>query len=79
MSTRDDGASSGQVVSWIAMSGFMNFAVLADLTGNKPAQPDFDIFSFGAEQGVDPAGQGLNFSNLGLRLSFPKATPQQGT
>ena len=75
MSTRDDGASSGQVVSWIAMSGFMNFAVVTDLTGNAPQQPDFDIFSFGAEQGVDPAGQGLNFSNLGLRLSFPKATP----
>jgi hypothetical protein len=75
MSTRDDGSTSGQVVSWIAMSGFMDFAVLTDLTGNTPPQPDFDIFSFGAEQGVDPAGQGLNFSNLGLRISFPKADP----
>lgn len=75
MSTRDDGSKSGQVVSWIALGGFMNFAILADQSGSKPPLPAFDIFSFGAEQGATATAQGLNFSNLGLRISFPKAKP----
>ncbi|HUV97629.1 MAG TPA: hypothetical protein VMV98_09185 [Acidobacteriaceae bacterium] len=75
MSTRDDGLKSGKVVSWIALGGFMNFAILADQSGSKQPLPAFDIFSFGAEQGATTPAQGLNFSNLGLRISFPKATP----
>ncbi len=75
MSTRDDGSKSGQVVSWIAICGMMNFAVIKDQTGAIPPQPDFDIFSFGAEKDGPTQGRGLNFSNLGLRITFPKADP----
>jgi hypothetical protein len=79
MSTRDDGLKSGQVVSWIALGGFMNFAILVDQSGSEQPLPAFDIFSFGAEQGATTPAQGLNFSNLGLRISFPKATPLNRT
>ena len=72
MSTRDDGSVSGKVVSWIALSGFMNFAVIEDTSGNTPKQPDFDIFSFGAADNSQQLRQGLNFDNLGLRISFDK-------
>lgn len=71
MSTRDDGSVSGKVVSWIAMSGYMKFAVIT-----APPEPDFDIFSFGAEKNTPPSElrQGLNFNNLGLQISFREQT-----
>ncbi len=65
MSTRDDGSISGTVVSWIAMAGYMTFAVLKDASGSITPLPDFDIFSFGTDAG------GLSFSNLGLRIEIP--------
>jgi hypothetical protein len=70
MSTRDDGATSGKVVSWIALAGFMSFAVVEDTTDSTPKQPDFDIFSFGPAAGGKDLRQGLSFSNLGLRITF---------
>jgi hypothetical protein len=70
MSTRDDGSKSGKVVSWIAMSGFMNFGVVA-----APAEDDlpaFDIFSFGPPDPDQPAlRQGLSFDGLGLEITIP--------
>ena len=74
MSTRDDGSTSGRVVSWIAMSGYMKFAVITDTN-----EPDFDIFSFGAEKITPPdeLRRGLNFSNLGLQISFKKPTDEE--
>lgn len=78
MSTRDDGSVSGRVVSWIALSGFMSFAIVTDATGTEPAQPDFDIFSFGSAAGPAELRQGLNFSNLGLRIAFDK-TPHKSS
>jgi hypothetical protein len=66
MSTRDDGAVSGEVVSWIAMAGRMSFAII---TADK--QPAFDIFSFGPESGRGGEPQGLAFSALGLRMASP--------
>jgi len=80
MSTRDDGLSSGTVVSWIGMSGYMNFAMIQppppQLTQDpQPALPDFDIFSFGPDDGDEDAlRQGLNFDNLGLRITVPAAS-----
>ena len=74
MSTRTDDPVTGKVVSWIAMSGFMNF-------GTIPATdelPEFDLFSFGPD---DPAATslrtGLNFDGLGLQITIPSpgATP----
>jgi hypothetical protein len=79
MSTRDDGSTSGNVVSWIAMAGFMNFAVVKDTSDNTPKQPDFDIFSFGAAGSSGDLRQGLNFNNLGLRISFDKKSSSSAT
>ncbi|SFN54078.1 hypothetical protein SAMN04487859_104139 [Roseovarius lutimaris] len=72
MSTRDDGSKSGKIVSWIGMSGFMNFAVIPAMTDPNTGDelPAFDIFSFGAKPGDETAlRQGLAFSNLGLRVT----------
>ena len=67
LSTRDDG-TGGSAVSWLAMSGFMQFAVLKD---EEEEQPPFDLFSFGADGDEPVAGLGLCFSGLGLRIAFP--------
>ncbi|MCK5055654.1 MAG: hypothetical protein KAT34_03310, partial [Candidatus Aminicenantes bacterium] len=67
MSTRDEGSTSGKVVSWIAMSGYMTFTVLKDTSGSDKPLPDFDIFSFGMENG------GLSFSNLGIKIEYSDA------
>ncbi len=78
MSTRDDGATSGQIVSWIGMTGYMNFSIVPPVTGAEPKDnlPAFDIFSFGPDP--DKEGElrsGLNFSNLGLQITIP---PESG-
>ncbi|HEX8207343.1 MAG TPA: hypothetical protein VF587_14875 [Solirubrobacteraceae bacterium] len=67
MSTRDDGTKSGQVVSWIAMSGFMNFA----LVPATDKLPQFDVFSFGPDDATT-LRQGLLFDGLGLRITIPR-------
>jgi len=69
MSTRDDGSKSGQIVSWIGMSGFMNFAIIL---APEESMPAFDIFSFGPNDAQDTAlRRGLNFNNLGLKITIP--------
>jgi hypothetical protein len=72
MSTRDDGSVSGETVSWIAMGGHMDFAVIKDISGSDVPLPDFDIFSFGFDNG------GLSFNNLGLEIRFKKADVNKG-
>lgn len=74
MSTLDDGLQSGQVVSWIGMSGYMNFADI----GQSEDAP-FDVFSYGSDIVADSPGQGLAFRQLGLRLSHPLVEPEQGS
>lgn len=70
MATRDDGATSGQVVSWVAMSGRMSFAIVT-----AADQPAFDIFSFGPASGQGGTQQGLAFNALGLRIAYPVGHP----
>jgi hypothetical protein len=65
MSTRDDGGVSGTVVSWIALSGYMNFALIT-LPGQN--LPDVDFFSFGDAASPPGPRTGLNFSSLGLEI-----------
>lgn len=77
MSTRDSGATSGVSVSWIGMTGFMNFAIVPENTDED--LPAFDVFSYGPETDAqDTLRQGLNFANLGLQISTPIAPPQSG-
>jgi hypothetical protein len=74
MSTRDDGVKSGQIVSWIGMSGFMNLAIIPAIKADNPEDslPAFDIFSFGPDEGQENTlRQGLNFNNLGLQITIP--------
>ncbi|WP_232451640.1 hypothetical protein [Burkholderia ubonensis] len=74
MSTRDAGAS-GTVVSWFALSGFLDFAVVQANGGG-----DFDIFSFGSDEGQpDQLRRGLAYSNLGLLMTFPVKDPTDVT
>jgi hypothetical protein len=69
MSTRDSGAN-GQIVSWFALSGFLDFAVVEANDGNA-----FDILSFGSDAGQDQLRRGLAYSNLGVQMTFPVADP----
>ena len=79
MSTRAHGSARDPVVSWIGMSGFMNFAVITAVPGGTPAQdlPAFDILSFGPDpEHPDVLRQGLSFDNLGLQITIPPAIGQ---
>lgn len=67
MSTRDDGRTSGTTVSWIAMSGYMNFALIDPPPDQDPPLPVVDFFSFGS-LGLPVLRSGLNFANLGLEI-----------
>lgn len=70
MSTRDGGAN-GQIVSWFALSGFLDFAVVQA----NDSSGAFDILSFGSHAGEDQLRRGLAYSNLGVRMTFPVADP----
>ncbi|MDY7815323.1 hypothetical protein U0F71_06255 [Burkholderia pseudomallei] len=70
MSTRDSGAN-GQIVSWFALSGFLDFAVVQA----NDSSGAFDILSFGSHAGEDQLRRGLAYSNLGVRMTFPVADP----
>lgn len=72
MSILDDGLKTGQVVSWIGMTGYMNFADMG-----QPGQP-FDVFSYGSDTVGDTPRQGLAFRQLGLSLAHPLNAPAQG-
>ena len=69
LSTRSDDKAT-DVVSWFGMTGFIDFLELT----NSQNQP-FDLFSFGNQQNQDHLKQGLNFSNLGIKMSFPENNP----
>ncbi len=68
MSTRDDGSVSGTQVSWIALSGYMNFALIEGPADQDPALPVVDFYSFGSADSTVGPRAGLNFSNLGLEI-----------
>jgi len=77
MSTRDAGSQSGKTVSWIAMSGFMNFGIIPAVSDSKTPLPAFDIFSFGSTDPEHPALRaGLSFDGLGLSITVPANDPQ---
>jgi hypothetical protein len=79
MSTRDDGSQSGKTVSWIAMSGFMNFGIIPAVHHDDPPEdlPAFDIFSFGSPDPNHPGlRQGLSFDGLGLSITIPANDPE---
>lgn len=67
MSTRDDGRESGTTVSWIAMSGYMNFALIQGPPDQETPLPVVDFFSFGSA-GQAQLRDGLSFANLGLEI-----------
>jgi hypothetical protein len=78
MSTRDDGAQSGEVVSFVAMAGHLTFSIIEpdaaassdgapDDTAAEDPLPPFDVYSFDA----------LQFSGLGLRIAYPVDLPAQ--
>jgi hypothetical protein len=73
MTTRSAGSQPGQdVVSWIGLTGFLDFGVLAAKDGTP-----FDVFSFGGPAEPSEPRQGLSFADLGLRLSYPLGAPDQ--
>ncbi|WP_110032805.1 hypothetical protein [Hoeflea marina] len=77
MSTRDSGATSGASVSWIGMTGFMNFAIVPE--NKDEGLPAFDVFSYGPEADArDALRQGLNFANLGLQITTPSGPADPG-
>lgn len=68
MSTlRIDPAPDGDVVSQFGLTGFLDFAVIADRDG----QP-FDVLSYGNEEDLDLLRKGLSFSNLAVVMAAPK-------
>ena len=60
---------STEVVSWFALSGFMDFALI-EADGKA-----FDLFAYGNSSAPPLPRHGLSFTNLGLQLTFPAATP----
>lgn len=65
----------GNVLSWFAMSGFIDYYLI----GDKQTAPVFDIFSFGNEPDEDAPNQGLKFNNLGISMTFPESDPPSKT
>jgi len=68
MSTRSAPGAT-DVVSWFALSGFMDFALIQ--ADGKP----FDLLAYGNASAPPLPRHGLSFANLGLQLTFPAATP----
>ncbi|WPV67078.1 hypothetical protein [Chitinophaga sp. LS1] len=66
--------NDGNVMSWFAMSGFIDYYLIGDET-----VPVFDIFSFGNNPGEDAPNQGLRFNNLGISMAFPESDPPSKT
>ena len=59
MSTRNVPKNGGDTVSWIAMAGLIDFALVEN----------FDLFSFGSDNTNDLTKEGLAFNNLGLQIT----------
>ncbi|HVI47967.1 MAG TPA: hypothetical protein VM802_24075 [Chitinophaga sp.] len=70
LSTRSSG-DKNKMVSWFAMSGFIDFYCLQDDAAKTP----FDIFSFGNKPGENYLKKGLSFSNMGIKMIFSTADP----
>lgn len=62
MSNRDPAANGG-AVTWFGLQGRLDFAVIDTVAGVP-----FDLLSYGNAPGQTTPGQGLSFSNLGLRM-----------
>lgn len=77
LSTRSD-PDAADVLSWFGMSGFIDYFKLEQpASGDPPTRIPFDIFSFGNQPGEDRFKQGLNFSNLGIAMTFPLVDPSK--
>ncbi len=61
---------AAQQVSWFALDGFIDYNIL-----KTPEGRGYDLFSFGNEEGKDLLRKGLNFSNLGISMTFSSSTP----
>lgn len=79
MITVDPGSATTDAVIWFGMTGFIDFLELQKPGADGAPGTPFDLFSFGNSLGQDYLRQGLSFSNLGLRMSYPTATPANRT
>ncbi len=73
MSTRTTN-ETGESESVFSLTGFLDFAILKETLINqetkKSSVVDFDIFSFGNEEGKTVERQGLSFSNLLIVMDY---------
>ncbi|RBL89314.1 hypothetical protein [Chitinophaga flava] len=74
MSTRS-GRNDAITTCWFSIAGFIDYYPLKDPDTGAP----FDIFSFGNLPEQDLLRKGLNFSNLGLLMTFAAANPAIST
>lgn len=79
LTTLDDGATSGEILTEFGMSGYLDYNVISETvsSGNDEITEIFDVFSFGNLKGNDNNHQGLYYSNLGIDMSFTKKAMEQ--
>ncbi|MDB5251250.1 MAG: hypothetical protein JWP27_419, partial [Flaviaesturariibacter sp.] len=69
-----------KAISWFGLRGFIDFLPLSFTPAAEGAKTvDFDLFSFGNLPPATASGQGLSFDNLGISMTYVKATPKQRT
>jgi hypothetical protein len=74
-------ADPTKAISWFGLRGFIDYFLLSfsTTTDGVPATTNFDLFSFGNLVDGTLTGQGLSFDNLGISMTYVKATPKVRT
>ena len=74
-----DGGEGGddrmEVSSRFEFTGYIDFEILKEGKGEELR--NFDIFSFGNDDGKDDPRKGLSFSGLGLNMTYPEDEPSK--
>lgn len=71
----DENDDRMEVSTRFEFTGFIDFEILKEKKGEELR--NFDVFSFGNDDGKDDPRKGLSFSGLGLNMTFPEDEPSK--
>jgi len=69
-------ATESETEIWFGLTGYLDFKIVEQGSGEDALK--VDLFSFGSKSG-NTLREGLYFSNMGLAMNYPTATPDQKT